>query len=201
MMKRTEFLNRLEKGLSGLPERDVAERLAFYSEMIDDRIEEGTAEEDAVAELGELSDIIAGIIAEVPISRLVKEKVKQRSALSVLEIVLLILGSPIWLSLLIAAVAVFVSIYISVWSIIVSLWAVFVSLVACAFSGLLLGIYFVTAGNLSSGLFLISAALILAGLSIISFFGFKIVTKAFILLTKKFALYIKSLFIKKGADK
>ena len=57
------------------------------------------------------------------------------------------------------------------------------------------------AGNFNAGLFMLSSALILAGLSIASFFGFKATTKAFVLLTRKFVVYVKSLFIKKEADK
>ena len=198
-MTKQEFLDKLKSGLSGLPQRETDERILFYSEMIDDRMEDGCAEADAVAELGNISDIIADIIADIPLTQLVKEKVKPRRKLSVLEIVLLILGSPIWLSLLIAALSVLVSVYAVLWSVIISLWAVFVSLVASFFSGLLLGIYFVMAGNPNSGLFLLSAGLVLAGLSIPSFFGFKALTKALILLTKKFAVWVKSLFIKKEA--
>ena len=35
-MKKTEFLLQLHDKLSGLPQDDVEERLAFYKEMIDD---------------------------------------------------------------------------------------------------------------------------------------------------------------------
>ena len=48
-MNKTEFLNELKDGLSGLPREDVEERLSFYGEMIDDRVEEGMTEEEAVA--------------------------------------------------------------------------------------------------------------------------------------------------------
>ena len=50
-------------------------------------------------------------------------------------IVLLALGSPIWLSLLIAAAAVVLSLYIVLWSLILSLWAVELSLAVAALAG------------------------------------------------------------------
>ena len=40
-MNRRDFLSGIEKGLAGLPREDVESRLAFYSEMIDDRVEDG----------------------------------------------------------------------------------------------------------------------------------------------------------------
>ena len=47
-MNKQEFLARLQKGLSGLPGEEIEEHLAFYSEMIDDRMEDGIPEETAV---------------------------------------------------------------------------------------------------------------------------------------------------------
>ena len=44
-MSKQEFLAALEEGLSGLPREDVDERLGFYSEMIDDRMEDGLPED------------------------------------------------------------------------------------------------------------------------------------------------------------
>ena len=73
-MTKLEFLESLEKGLSGLPKNDIDERIAFYSEIIDDRIEEGLSEEDAVSKIGKIDEVISQIIADTPINKLVKEK-------------------------------------------------------------------------------------------------------------------------------
>ena len=51
-MDKKQFLEELRQRLSGLPQNDIEERLAFYAEMIDDRAEEGMSEEEAVAEIG-----------------------------------------------------------------------------------------------------------------------------------------------------
>ena len=67
-MNKQEFISALENGLSGLPQNDVAERVAFYSEMLDDKIEEGMSEENAVATLGAVDDVISPIISEYPLS-------------------------------------------------------------------------------------------------------------------------------------
>ena len=105
-MNKQEFLDRLKEGMSGLPQEDITERLAFYSEMIDDRMEDGLTEEEAVAGIGTVDMLVPQIVEEIPITRIVKERVRPKHTLRAWEIVLLILGSPIWLSLLIAAVAV-----------------------------------------------------------------------------------------------
>ncbi len=43
----------LENGLKSLPQEDVKERLGFYSEIIDDRMEEGNSEQEAIASIGD----------------------------------------------------------------------------------------------------------------------------------------------------
>ena len=69
-MNKREFLARLRKELSGLPQSDREERLAFYSEMIDDRMEEGLSEEDAVSAVGSVEEIAAQIVADFPSANL-----------------------------------------------------------------------------------------------------------------------------------
>ena len=46
-MLKNEFMEQLRSRLVGLPSQEVEERLGFYSEMIDDRIEDGLTEEEA----------------------------------------------------------------------------------------------------------------------------------------------------------
>ena len=59
MMCRDEFLAALRARLSGLPEKEVEDRLGFYAEMIDDRVEEGLTEEEAVLQIGSVEDVAA----------------------------------------------------------------------------------------------------------------------------------------------
>jgi len=176
---------------------DITRSIEFYSEMIDDRIEDGKTEEEAVADIGTVKDAVSQILAEIPITKLIKEKVKKKRKIGALEIVLLVLGSPIWLSLLIVAFAVVLSVYVVIWSVIVSLWAVFASLAGVAVGGIFSGVIFVCNSNLLAGIAMFGASLVLAGLSIVSFFGCKAATKGILILTKKMALGIKNCFVKK----
>ena len=111
-MNKQEFLLRLGEALSGLPAKEREERLNFYSEVIDDRMEEGLSEEEAV-EACSAEEISRQSTTEIP-------TVKQKRQWKWWEIVLLALGVPVWGSLLIAAVAVAVSLYASLWAVIVS---------------------------------------------------------------------------------
>ena len=135
-MHKQEFLNALRERLSGLPESDLAERLSFYGEMIDDRIEEGLPEEEAVAQTGTVDEIARQILTETPLSRIVREKIKPKRSLRAWEIVLIVLGFPLWFPLLVAAVAVVISLYAVLWSLLIALWAVEIALWAGALGAL-----------------------------------------------------------------
>ena len=124
---------------------------------------------------------------------------KKERKVGTLEIVLLVLGSPIWLSLLIAVFAVVFSLYVSLWAVIISLWAVFGSLVGCAFGGIVAGIGFAIGEDIFSGIALISAGLVCAGLSILFFLVCNLATKGTALVTKKAFLLIKNRFAEKEA--
>lgn len=198
-MTKLEFLTALREKLSGLPDTDINERLEFYSEAIDDRIEDGMSEEDATASIGNVDEIAAQIISDTPFTKLVKEKISKRRSLSAFEIVLLALGAPIWLSILVSLFSIILSVYLSVWVVVISFWAVFVSFVGSAFGFIIGGIGFSIFSNVLSGVALISAGLVLAGLSILTFFVCKVITKGTARLTKKFVLWIKNLMVKKEA--
>ena len=183
-MDKKAFLSQLKKSLFGLPRADINERLNFYSEMIDDYMEEGLSEEEAVLRIGDVKEIAAQTLADAPISAPDTPR-KKRSAG---QIVLIVLGSPIWLSLAIAAFAIVFSLYVSAWAVIVSLWSVFVSLVSCGFAGILCGIGLAVSGFAIPGLAMVGAALVCVGLSVFTFYGCKAATKAAVLLTRNVAL-------------
>ncbi len=189
-MNKQEFLDTLRAGLTGLTESDASERITFYSEMLDDRIEEGLSEEAAVAQIGSVDEIVASILAEIPqkqkdvITRVDKPThhmpspeqtpKKRRSGR---QILFLCLGAPLWLPLLIVAFAVLISLLASLWSAVVSLWAVFAALVGvglgCTLGGVIMGISSSAVGGVAA----IGAGLVSAGLSIPVFYGCAAVTK------------------------
>ena len=197
-MTKQDFLFELVVGLSGLPDDIIDEHLSFYGEMIDDRLEEGISEEEAVSEIGEPKEIAKQILKDIPLTKLVKEKIKPKRKLSAFEILLIVLGFPVWFPILISLLAIIFSLYMVLWSLIISLWAVEFSLIACGIGGIITGIVFAFIGNTFAGLAMLGASFVCIGFSIFMFYGCDYATKGILLLTKKIGLYIKSLFIKKG---
>ena len=196
-MNKREFLARLRAGLRGLPREDVEERVIFYSEMIDEGLEEGLSEAEAVGKLGPVGDVVAQILADMPPIDPVREKTGPRGRVRAWEIVLLILGFPVWFPLLLAAFAVVLAAVIVLWSLVVSLWAVDASLLGCALGGAVSAAAFLLRGNGLTAAVMLAAGLCCAGLAIFFFFGCRAFTKGALWLTKKTASGVKHLFIRK----
>ena len=201
-MNKQEFLLALEAALGGLPKDDVSERIDFYSEIIDDKIEEGLTEEEAVATVGSIDEIAAQILAEIPLSKLAKDKIKSKKRkLSALEIVLLILGSPIWLSLLVAAFSAVLSLYITLWALVASLWVIMGALAGAGVGVIVGGIILSATGSSVAGAALIGVGLFSLGIAIFLFFGSEAATKGVARLTKRIVLGIKRSLTRKETAK
>ena len=198
-MNREIFLHQLRIRLSQLPEPEIEKRLEYYSELIEDMVEDGMSEEDAVASFGDINQIAQGIMETTALSTLVKTTVKPKNGWSTAAIVIAIVGSPLWVSLLLAFAAVIASVYLVIWSLIISIFAVVLSLG-------LLGIYlfFKSFWLLGAGfptvIYTIGSRLGLMGFCLLSFLGAKVAILGLIQLTRWIFVQIKSLFIKKEAN-
>lgn len=196
-MKRLEFLLQLRERLSCLPQDDMEERLTFYNEMIDDLLEEGLSEQEAVAQIGNVNEIVSQILQDTPLSTLVKERIKPKQRMKPWQILLLAVGSPLWFSLLMAALAVGICLYAVLWVLVICLWAVFAAVAACALGGMAGGGICAATGNSLAGIATIGAALVCAGVSIFLFCGCKAATKGAARLTGKIISATKRCFMKK----
>lgn len=180
-MTKHQFLISLNERLSERPRQEVEERLRFYSEMIEDRMEDGLSEDEAVAAVGSVEHVAAQIREEIPPVSFPESPV-QKKRRGTGEILLLILGAPLWIPLLIAAAAVVFAVYVSWWAVLISLWAVDIALGCCTFGCLVFGAAYCIRGSGAVALAFLSAGLVCAGLTVLLFFGCKALTKGSVLL-------------------
>lgn len=201
-MTKLEFINalRAREALFGLPEEDIAQSLSFYEELIDDRMEEGMSEEEAVAEIGDPKEIAAQILSEIPLPKLVKQRMKPKHRLRAWEITLLAVGSPIWISLLAGALVVAVSLYAVLWSLVAVVWAVGGSFALSFLAGIAGLVLLCVQGAVGEGLILLGLGAILGGCSVFLWIGARAATKGAWTLSKKLLLLIKSCFIRKEKE-
>ena len=134
-MVRKKFDKRLRKSLKGLSRQERQEVIDYYNEMIDDSIESGKTEEQAIAELGSPEDLAKKILSEnYPVEPISADKgcgKKKKSSLKPLWILLIIIGSPLWLSIAVVAFGVALGLLVCALGLVIGLFA------ACA--GLVVG--------------------------------------------------------------
>ena len=110
-------------------------------------------------------------------------------------ILLLVLGAPLWISLLLSAFSVALSLYIALWSMVASLWAGFGAMALGSLGLLIGGICLLGVNPIFSSVILIGAGLVGAGASILFFMGCLLATKGLVWLTK---WMVKKMVARKG---
>ena len=193
-MNKNEFLAQLRKSFSGASIEEIEERVAFYSEMIDDRMEEGLSETQAVSEILSMDETGTKMIAKPPIDERQNKKDTDKKS-EAWKKILLAVGASIWFCLLLAVAVTVFALYVSLWAIIVSLWAAFVILIVTAFACILLTVVYFCLGHTLMSVAALGSASVLFGLAIFLFYGGKAATKGGYVLPKiilsKFKKYYK----------
>lgn len=193
-MNKSEFARELRRALGKLPSYEVEQSINFYTEAIEDRIEDGMTEHEAVAALGSVDAIAAQIIAETP--PIPKAIAKANTGSRTLNIVLLAVLSPIWVTLALAFAITVLSIYLAIWSVIVALWAAVIVLLLCAPIGAFGLAWCAAIGHPISGAWIFGCGLTGTGIGLFSWFGVLTASKGLVNLTHTFARWVKGLFIK-----
>ena len=165
-MTKTEFLARLRQKLFILPQRELEDTLEYYSEMIDDYVENGCTPEEAVAKMGGVENVAAQVLAgtQTPLSQTDGAKKRKRGGNMLL---LLILGFPLWFPLLIAAFCILLSVAVVIAALaMVVPWSLVVSFGASALGLLIAGAAILVHESVAGAIFLFGAAMVLGALCI-----------------------------------
>lgn len=211
-MDKQIFLTSLDRklsGVEGVSEEDRERSTEYYSEIIDDRVEEGLSEEEAVKALGSIEEIVSQILAGLPRESgrkkekepEKKNKPKETGGIRVWLVVLLVLGAPIWLSLLLGGIITAFALYITLWFVVLSLAIVDLSFGIMAIAGIVCGIIQLCMGEFLQAALFVGIGLIFLGLSIFLFFGWWYAGKGIGILTLKgIKKLISSFKNKKGKE-
>lgn len=200
-MKKNEFLTELKYRLAGLEQTEVAERLAFYDEIIADYVEDGVPEEEAVAKLGTIDEIVAQIMSEIPLTKLVAKKMKPQKTVHGGRIALIILTFPIWFPLVITVLSLIFSLYVVLWAIVISLFAVDLALFCAAVMLFLSIVPLAMAQNMALIGLVAGGGFLCLGLFMLFLSVSFLAAKAALKLGGSFLLWLKSFFIGKEEKK
>ncbi|MBQ9513976.1 MAG: DUF1700 domain-containing protein [Clostridia bacterium] len=194
-MGKQEFIKELKGRLKGISDKDLNERISFYSEMIDDLMENGKTEEEAVSELGSIDEIVKQVISETPLLSVVKEKIRPKKTMSTAEKILIVLGFPVWFPLLITVLALAFTFYVLLWVGVIVVYSVEISFIGVAFAGVVGFFAYLFGGELN--LISIGAGLIGLGLSVPFYYVCAYLTKGTLKVSRSIALKIKTRFMGK----
>lgn len=203
-MNKQQFLDAIQDKIGVLPPQDRERSLDFYSEIIDDRMEDGLTEEQAVEAVGSVEEVSAQILSEAQLSK--AEPVNIPRKLRGWEIVLLVLGAPLWIPLLAAAAMLVLSVilvlltaYAVLWTGVLVLYTGNLCLAVGTIAGIAGGVFFLTSGRIGPALLAFGMALAFAGLTVLAFFVCNLAAKGVFLLGKYAFRGMKALIIRKGA--
>lgn len=166
-MNKKDYLDRLGALLSCLPKDKRAEAVSFYEEAIDDRIEEGMSEEDAVSAMGPVGITAEMILEELPAVPRAVAKTRRKSP--VLLWVLAIAGSPVWVPLAAAFLIAAVAVYLCIWIVAACIWAVAAALVLALPLGLFMAWCGLIAGLPAFAVAQAGVGLVLCGIGLLVF--------------------------------
>jgi len=194
-MNKAEFITQLEAKLQGLPQSDINKSLDYYREIIDDRVDEGINEAEAVAMLGDIDDIATQILMETPLPALVKAKAKAKSKINAGEAALLAMGSPLWITLLIVATIVALVVYAVIW---VFIGAVYCGVAAMAAEGalcLVAGVSRLIENAPQSGVLLVGLCPLFIGSALMLLPPVNCLAKLIVKLSKSVVIWVKSIVV------
>ena len=200
-MNKREFLDGLRVRLAGLSTEELEASLEFYAEAIDDRVESGLSEEEAVAEIGSLGEVSGQILSELSLPKLIRTRVASRGKWRVWQVVLLALGAPIWLPLLLAVLVCVLAGYVVLWAMVLSLSAVALSLAAVAVAGLVSMTQALLMGNQASAAMSTGIALMGAGGAMLLFPSLGCAARRCLRLSERVLRRVKNWFIRKEHEK
>ena len=198
-MSRDAFIGELRHRMAGLPQETVERTVEYYGELIADSMEDGLTEEEAVARLGSLDEIVASVVKDTPLAQIVQTRVREgkKKGISGWVILLLVLGAPVWLPVLIAVLAVLFALFIALWAVVIALWAVVAAVILTGLVALVAGVVELCRLHLPQGLVLLGGGLVCLGLCALLYLLMKLITVGTVKLCKWLWVGVKSLFVGK----
>jgi len=191
-MNKIEFLNTIEDCLKSLEKKERDKFVAYYEEIIEDYKEHGYSEEKAIDKIGDPQSIAEGILAE---QDTVVIKVSSTGS-KIINTVLLVLGFPLWGSLLLAAIMCILSIYVIIWCVPFTTGVATIGVFTASLVSII-GSPFVMVDAISVGIVQFGVGIIAFGISILLGLVTVFFSKKLVQVTRKFTSKLSDLLKKK----
>lgn len=192
-MNKSDFINTLRELLYPISKVERDKFIAYYEEIIEDYKEGGLTEQEVVDKIGSPQSIANNILTE---QDTVDIRIPSFDS-KILNIILLILGFPLWGSLLLATILIILSVYIVIWCApfvtgVSSISFLIVSLVS------IIGSPFMMADTIAAGIVQLGLGISLVGIAILFAFATIFLSKKIIFITKYINFKIAKVFNRKA---
>lgn len=195
-MTRDKYLKELRLFIGKLPKEDRKRILEFYNELIDDKLEAGQTEEEILLEFGTPEELAKQIFQDNG-----QTYSPPNTTSRVMKISAIVLGSPIWLSLLAAFLLIVFALFLTLWAVVFAFWC-------CAFAfcvggaGGIIGSILMLAftGQPAAAFFQFGACLVLGALGILAGAGIYKLTLLCAQFTKNSCVGLLHFFFGKKAE-
>lgn len=188
-MTKEKFLSDLDKQLRFLEKTERQKQLSFYEEMMEDYIEDGCSEEEAVERIGNPGIIANEILQDQEEAPARKMTLAAKAGIGIL----LILGFPLWGSLLLTAVLCILSAYLVLWCLPFTTGVFAVSLFAAAVVSVI-GAFPMATVSLGVGVTQFGIGIAAAGVAGLSFLATVSMSVIFLKATKYLTMKLIALF-------
>jgi len=191
-MSKEEFLGSLNRLLKSLGKSEREKSLSYYNEIIDDYMEDGYTEEEAVEQIGPPGQIAQEILEE----QQTQMKTPMSRGMKGLIAVLLVLGFPLWGSLVLAGFCLVLSAVLLVLSAYIVIWCIPICTGAVSVAGLILsvvsmgGAAVIIFQNSAAGVIQLGVGMSSAGIFILTGLLTWILGKYFVKVTVRFSKWL-----------
>ena len=189
-MTKNEFTRVLKSRINHLPKSERRKILQYYYEMISERMEDGMTEAEAIAALGDLDELFSEY---APVQKEPKKGVRLRAW----HIIMLIIGSPLWICLVAAMLCVLLAFYIVIWALVICFYVIFAALAVSGFACAMASVLSLFYGGAPYFFILFGAGAFLSGLAMLWLIPCNLFAKAMAKITAKTAKGIFKFFFKR----
>ena len=123
-MNKTDFMLQLNNALhkAHVPQNEARDAVQFYAECVDERVEDGATEAEAIEGLGSIDSIVESVVADLP--KAARGIGRLDSGNKALKVILLVLTFPVWGSILVSLALVAAALIAVLWSLLAAAAAV-----------------------------------------------------------------------------
>ena len=166
-MNKTDFMLQLNNALhkAHVPQNEARDAVQFYAECVDERVEDGATEAEAIEGLGSIDSIVESVVADLP--KAARGIGRLDSGNKALKVILLVLTFPVWGSILVSLALVATALIAVLWSLLAAAAALWIACITAGLAGIAALVHGAANGAGQAGALGFGIGIALSGLAVV----------------------------------